>query len=361
VRYKQPAKPKPIYLKRFDKQYWFFYILTTVAFVGLLLYLGFFVFSPSDRESEALAIDRQGNLYISDNYVGIVEKYTADGQRLLTLGGQEDSPRDGQFGKYSSPAGVAVDRQGNIYVADPKYNRIQKFDAQGRFLLKWSKENSDYNWIGRDVRLAVDSQNNVYLTDGVPPFIKKYDSQGQLLLSWGAKGEDDGQFSEAAGIALDTQDNVYVVDSGNSQVQKFDNQGHFLTKWGHGGRGPVYLSSPKEIAVDAQDNIYITNYYQMQKFNNQGRFLLSWDDTSSYTFKGIVTDKQLNLYMLDYKDNVGRIQKFDSQFHILTSWSMGFSRWLKVISLFLTVFSWMFVNAYLEEAHRRRLLSWRLW
>ena len=119
-------------------------------------------------------------MYVVDSYNNRVQKFDANGQYLSQFG--SNGSNDGQF---ASPAGVVIDRSGNIIVADMYNNRVQKFDASG-----------------------------------------------QYLSQFGSNGSDDGQFYNIRGIAVDASNNVYVTDIDNDRVQKFNSNGSFNTKWG---------------------------------------------------------------------------------------------------------------------------------
>ncbi|HXS59713.1 MAG TPA: SBBP repeat-containing protein [Candidatus Sulfopaludibacter sp.] len=73
--------------------------------------------------------------------------------------------KDGQFGQYNSPNGIAVDSSGNVYVTDYDNNRVQKFDSNGNFITKWGSEGSKNGQFDGPQGIAVDSSGNVYVTD----------------------------------------------------------------------------------------------------------------------------------------------------------------------------------------------------
>ena len=70
---------------------------------------------------------------------------------------------DGQF--LFTFAGIALDRHGNIYVTDDVNARIQKFDSSGHFLLKWGTRGAGDGQFYLPYGVAVDRQDNVYIYD----------------------------------------------------------------------------------------------------------------------------------------------------------------------------------------------------
>jgi aldose sugar dehydrogenase len=127
----------------------------------------------------------------------------------------------GADGQMRAPAGIALDQEGNVYVADTGNNRIQVFSSNGTFITKWGGQYS------------------------------------------GA----DGQMRAPAGIALDSSSgNVYVADTGNNRIQVFSSNGTFITKWGDITKRGEYgtenriMRSPAGIALDSSSgNVYVAD------------------------------------------------------------------------------------------------------
>jgi DNA-binding beta-propeller fold protein YncE len=117
---------------------------------------------------------------------------------------------------FEEPNGVAVDRSGNVYVADTGNSRIQKFNASGGFLSKRiGGGEGQFSPFG----IAVDSRGNYYVAG--KSCILKFNESGGLLAKWGSSGTDKGQFSQLFGVAVDSRGNVYVADTYNHRIQKF--------------------------------------------------------------------------------------------------------------------------------------------
>jgi hypothetical protein len=114
-----------------------------------------------------------------------------------------------------------VDSTGNVYVADSGNERIQKFDADGRFLTAWGSPGNSIGEFTQPFGVAVDSSGNVYVADYGNSRIQKFDAGGRFLTTWGMFGDGDGEFNWPTGIAVDSSGNVYVADNGNERIQKF--------------------------------------------------------------------------------------------------------------------------------------------
>lgn len=231
----------------------------------------------------AIATDAQGNFYVSDTENKRIQKFDPSGKWLLSFGSQGTG--DGQFEAISAdstgtgPGGLAVDAQGNVYVADTWNHRIQKFDSEGKFLAKWGafvnladaafadNPNKDTGFYGpRGVAIGPDG--NVYVTDTGNKRVLIFDPDGNLVrkiesgMSPTRFGPDypftqPGELNEPIGIAVDPQGNVYVADVNNKRIQKFDPAGQPVAQWAVPGvswnPGP-YLEP--FLALDGEGNVY---------------------------------------------------------------------------------------------------------
>ena len=128
-------------------------------------------------------------------------------------------------GEFYVPRGITIDALGNVYVADLGNMRIQKFDSQGRFLMKFRVD-------GLPNAMAVDKNGSIYVADVRKDCVHKFDALGHLLMKYGKqsrfgswRGSGDGEFDKPRSVHFDAVGNLYVVDSSNHRVQKFDTEG----------------------------------------------------------------------------------------------------------------------------------------
>jgi DNA-binding beta-propeller fold protein YncE len=268
-----------------------------------------------------LALDAQDRIYVVDSLNHQLKIFDGEGAFVTAWGAQGSAP--GQFNFiWEDPAhnlplgGVAVDGEGNVYVADGGNVRIQKFDSEGRFLLQWGSSGADEGQFGRPEDVAVDGDGNVFVIDDRSSVfaIHKFDSSGQFLQRWGTFGTDPGEFVDPGYIAVDSAGFVYAVDYASHRVQKFDNDGQFLAEWGGGAESDLF-TGPLGVAVDALGNIYVVDADdpQVVKLDPQGTVLARWrgsgsgQDAFRYPLD-IAVDGQGNVYLSDYDGN--RLHKF---------------------------------------------------
>jgi hypothetical protein len=148
-----------------------------------------------------------------------------------TVSSNPDAPPGEIWGQ---PGGaLAIDAQDNVYVMREDL-MIYKYDSAGKLLTQWGGPGSGEGQFNiRDgsyfaVNLTVDAQGNVFVADIGNFRIQKFDANGKFLKQWGSQGKEPAQFSRGWAIAVDAKGNVYVGDEGNSRVQKFDGDGNFL-------------------------------------------------------------------------------------------------------------------------------------
>jgi streptogramin lyase len=238
-------------------------------------------------------------------------------------------------GEFDTPRGIAVDSDGNIYVADTNNDRIQKFDSDGNFITKWGSYGSGDSEFNEPWGVAVDSDGNVYVADKSNHRIQKFDSSGNHLATWGSYGSGNGEFNRPRGVAVDSDGNIYVADTNNYRIQKLDSNGGFITKWGTFGFGDAQFWFTGDVAVDSGGNVYVADSWndRIQKFDSSGNHLATWGSYGSgngefYDPWGVAVDSDGNVYVADSSND--RIQKFDSSGALLGWWGLddlGDTRW----------------------------------
>jgi predicted membrane-bound mannosyltransferase/DNA-binding beta-propeller fold protein YncE len=183
------------------------------------------------NEPAGLAVDSQGNLYVTEIANDRVQKFDSEGNVLAEVGGEGDGN-----GSFNEPWGVATDADGNVYVADTFNHRIQVFDSDLKFLRTWGRPASslenpepDAFWGPRDV--AIDADGNVWVSDGGTGRVLKYTSGGQLIEAFGGLGDAPGNFIEPTSIEIAPGGDIFVADSGNRRVQRFDASFKFLAEY----------------------------------------------------------------------------------------------------------------------------------
>jgi DNA-binding beta-propeller fold protein YncE len=110
--------------------------------------------------------------------------------------------------------GIAVDKDGRIYVADRSNRRVQIFDQSGKSLDIWPNLRQ-----ANDIVPSVDG--TVWVVDGTNARLLQFDTNGKRIYFWGTYGMQPGQFWEPHQISIDSEGNLYVADSFGGRTQKY--------------------------------------------------------------------------------------------------------------------------------------------
>jgi|GEM_PF-746717 len=223
---------------------------------------------------QGIAVDGDGNIYVADTRNERIQKFDAAGEFVAKWGGY---PGSGP-GEFKRPSGVAVDGQGYLYVADTGNNRIQKLDSEGTYVLDWGDSGSGPSEFELPTAVALNTDGNVYVVDTRNHRIQRFTENGEFRREWGEPGDNPGQFLDPLGIAVDPDGNVYVADTGNHRIQKFDSEGTFLSEWGGYGSAEGQFNTPAAVAVDGRGHIYVSDSlnHRVQEFDVDGHFIRPW-------------------------------------------------------------------------------------
>ena len=258
-----------------------------------------------------IAVDSHDNLYVADRVNNRVQKFDANGNFLMKFG----SAGSGN-GQLSGPRGIDVDASGNIYIADTSNHRVQKFDANGTFITKWGSNGTGNGQFSFPNDIAIDTAGNVYTTE-LGARVQKFDANGNFLMKFGSAGSGNGQFSGLASIIIDPNGNILVVDGNNARVQKFDSSGTFVSKFGSFGFGDGQFNNPNAgyMVLDVYGNIYVTDTYssRVEKFTSSGSYLAKFGSFGTGNGQydrttGMAIDSTGAIYVVDFGHS--RIQKY---------------------------------------------------
>jgi len=170
-----------------------------------------------------IAIDVENRLlYVADVEQDQILVYDADTlklkRRIGTGGAKHELTTPGDFAR---PSAVAVDQEGNLYVADTLNNRIEIFDGDGKFISTFGKAGDAPGYFSRPKGVAIDSDGHIWVVDGMQDRVQVFNQEAQLLISFGGHGLLPGQFQGIAGIAIDKTNRVFTSEIFPGRVQQF--------------------------------------------------------------------------------------------------------------------------------------------
>jgi Protein kinase domain/SMP-30/Gluconolactonase/LRE-like region/NHL repeat len=230
-----------------------------------------------------IALDKAGNLYITDAYT--IRKLAAGTGEVTTLAGQHGYPATtdglGSEARFSWPSAVAVDRAGDLYVADRYAIRQITPDGKVTTLAGAAGHAGSADGVGADARfsdnekgIAVDGAGNIYVADTLNHMIRKLTPDGVVTTLAGSlvAGSADGPgtsagFAKPCGLAVDAKGVLYVADAGNHTIRKITPDGAVSTLAGTAGvagsaDGPcsrALFNQPRGLAVDGAGNVFVAD------------------------------------------------------------------------------------------------------
>ena len=171
-------------------------------------------------------LDRNENVYVSDDYTSRIAIYDKDG---VPLGGW--GTKGSGEGELNGPSGLAFDKDDNLYIVDSLNYRIQVFTKDGKALAKWGRQGSGEGELDMPWGIAIDKQGDVYVADWKNDRVQKFSPDGEYLATFGQTGTGDGELRYPTGVAIDNEGDVYVIDCGNDRLNIYASDGTYVTNF----------------------------------------------------------------------------------------------------------------------------------
>ncbi len=311
----------------------------------------------------AVVADAYGNVYVADRFNHVIRKINPSGI-ISTIAGTGVAGFSGDGGPaagaaLNNPAGLALDGDGNLYIADMYNERIRKIDLSGNIS---TVAGNGYHggWMGAafgnggpatdaalvyPIALAVSCSGEMYISEYGSQRVRKVDANGIIsnfagTARAGYNGDGlpatDAELNHPHGIAIDVEGNVYIADAWNNRVRVVEaTTGKMWTYAGNGAaayagdgmpKGSASLWIPWGLTFDACGNLYICDYNNnavrvvdksstyMSTFAGNGQ--RGWGytgdggpatDASIYLPSSLAIDGFGNIYIADYGNNLIRL------------------------------------------------------
>jgi sugar lactone lactonase YvrE len=171
-----------------------------------------------------MAIDNENRfLYVAD--VGLDQVLVFDADNLTPLraiGTPDTKHKSNALGDFAKPTSVALDSDGNVYVTDMLNYRVEVFDADGKFIRAFGKHGDGPGYFAMPKGIAIDCDGHIWVTDSMQNRVHLFTQDGDLLMWMGNKqGVLPGTFSGLQYIMIDKQNRVFTSEVYPGRVQMF--------------------------------------------------------------------------------------------------------------------------------------------
>jgi sugar lactone lactonase YvrE len=240
-----------------------------------------------------LAVDRVGNVYIADTGNNAIKEWTVANNTVTTL----------VSSGLDQPNGVAVDSMGNVFIADTGNNAIKE----------WTVANSNVTTLVSSglhfpFALAVDEVDNIYIGDYQSNEIEEWNFGNQTLTALSSAGSHD-----LFGVALDVAGNLFIGDTDTKALCEWTATDSNLTTL---VPGTNFQSYPQGLTVDGSGNVYIADIWWLDIWTAANNTLTSSSyftpNELAYTLFAVAVDGVGNIYFADDAHNT--IQEISSAF-----------------------------------------------
>lgn len=200
------------------------------------------------RKPLNVAVDKDGNVFVADMLKQEILTYDQAGRYTGSIGKGTDL----------KPADVAVDAKA-VYVLDSKANAIKVFDRQSRELLRSFGNPADHpakEGLFMPTNFAADDKGLIYVTNAGLGNVMILDKDGHIIGKFGRMGDSYGEFARPKGIAVDSHQRIWVVDAAFQNVQIFDDQYRLLLHFGAPPLPAGALNVPASITTTTENLDY---------------------------------------------------------------------------------------------------------
>jgi DNA-binding beta-propeller fold protein YncE len=272
----------------------------------------------------AVVVNKKNEILVTDfrqrdaNAKSRVQRFNAEGRFL------------GRFETDPMPGGLALDKEGLLYVTHMMKHKVTVYDPAGKVVREFGKQGSAPGEFEQPGGLAFGPDGSLYVADQVNRRVQRLSPTGEPISAWGKYGTATGEFggnSSPKGriggphfLAFNSQGALYTTEASVGRVQKFKPDGTFQLAFGDNQVGPGHfgghktLPGPLAIAIDRDDRVWVTSTNNfVQQFTAEGRYLqrIGGEGSEPGQFNlphGLAFDSDRHFYVGDARNS--RIQKF---------------------------------------------------
>ena len=214
-----------------------------------------------------IAVNRKGEIALADNEGHCIYVFDKDGNCVRKIGSQGE-----EEGQFEQPAGVSYLNDKEILVADFGNDRIQHIDIQtGTVLKSFGQLGSEKGKLNGPYDVCLDDEERIVVIECGNHRIQVISKEGESIFTFGDRGPEKLSYP----IGCIPYKNMFLVcDGGNHCIKAFDQSGTFLYKFGKEGNQDGELNEPHHLLVDSSDNLLVCDPHnnRVQQFSLDGRF-----------------------------------------------------------------------------------------
>ncbi|HSY76921.1 MAG TPA: NHL repeat-containing protein [Bacteroidia bacterium] len=303
------------------------------------------------NQPSSVATDASGNIYIADFSNNRIRKVNSSGT-ITTIAGNGTAGYKGDGGpavsaEIDEPYSITIDKSGNLFIADYYYNIIRKVNTSGIISTVAGNGTRGYSGDGSPATsaqlywpsgIAIDKSGNIFIADCFNSRIRKVDASTGIITTVAGNGtrgfSGDGGLATAATlnksnyVIVDDSDNIFIADTWNNRVRKVNNKTGIITTiigsvCGFSGDGGLASAAklyyPEALAFDQSGNLYIADSYnkRIRMVNTSGIInTVAGNGSAGYAGDGgkatlaqlrnpvgVTTDASANIYIVDWHNN----------------------------------------------------------
>lgn len=255
-----------------------------------------------------VTVNSEGKIFVADKKDNKVLVYTLDGKLIKSAGEKGNKP-----GQLGSPVDLAIYKD-RLYVLEQGNSRISCFGFDLNFIESFGSKGNGGGQFSSPTGLAIDPYGSIYVADTGNKRIQIISPQGIFY----ATIEDKTLFKNLTDVAVDSLRNIYALDKTNNTVSKFSAEGNPIFTFGGLGNDPAQFKNPTSIAVDKKGYIYVADAgnFRIQVFDKEGAFFaqLGIRGKGPAQFEGLCSlsiDEQNRLFIADEKNK--EVQLFSQE------------------------------------------------
>jgi sugar lactone lactonase YvrE len=207
-----------------------------------------------------VAINSQGRIYITDVLNNRINCYDAEGKYLFSFGESTTGEADDiSPGAFAAALGIYIDNKDQIWVSDVVRGDIQVFEPDGKFIKVISPTMEDGMEQFKPNTLHVMDDGRIVCTDSKNHRFLILDNNGKIIKAVGGRGGEEGQFNYTDGITVTSDNIICVVDVMNGHIQEFDFDGNFIRRFGQLGQSAGCFGRPKSVTFGEDGRLWVTD------------------------------------------------------------------------------------------------------